>query len=107
MILSEALKKLLSGAFTIRYPKQKPVIPERFRGKHLWDEKMCIFCLLCEKQCPTSAIKIDRERKTYTVDLGNCIFCGRCEQVCPTNAVKLGKKYELAVLRKEHVVKRI
>jgi len=106
-ILAEAAKKLFSKPFTIRYPWQRPALPERFKGKHVWNEKLCIYCFQCQAHCPVKAISINKEKKTYTVDFGKCIFCGLCEQVCPTGAIILGKKYELAVRRKEDVVRRV
>jgi len=107
MIVLDVLKNLFSRAFTVKYPEKKPGLPERFKGKHIWEEKMCIYCFQCQAQCPTKAIHIDKEKKTYTVDLGRCIFCGLCEEVCPTGAIRLGKKYELAVTKKENVVKKL
>lgn len=107
-ILPEAIKRLVSKPATIQYPKRKPRIPDDFRGRHIYHKELCIFCRLCEINCPNDAIKVDREKKTWEVDLGKCIFCQVCQDVCPTKpkALKLGKAYELAGTRKgEFIIK--
>lgn len=105
-LLPETIKKLLSRPVTIQYPKTKPIIPENFRGRHIYDKGLCIFCRLCEINCPNDAIKVDREKKTWEVDLGKCIFCQVCEEVCPTRpkAVRLSKAYELAGAKKSEFI---
>ncbi len=102
------MKRLLTKPFTIEYPKRKPAIPENFRGRHVYDKKLCTFCGLCERNCPNDAIKVDPEKRTWEVDLGKCIFCQVCEEVCPTRpkAVRLGRAYELAGSEKKGFVLR-
>jgi len=106
-LLTEALRRIISKPFTIKYPKKKPEIADGFRGKHVWYERVCIFCLMCERSCPTGAITIDKEKKTYTIDFSKCIFCGRCEDVCPVGAINLTKRYEMATDDKESLKERL
>ncbi len=107
-VLPETIKRLLTKPFTIQYPKRKPRIPENFRGRHIYHKELCIFCRLCEINCPNDAIKVDKEKKTWEVDLGRCIFCQVCQEVCPTKpkAVKLSKAYELADSEKKNFILR-
>ena len=105
-VLAETIKKLVSKPFTIQYPKAKPKIPENFRGRHLYEKKLCIFCRLCERNCPNDAIRVDPGKRVWQVDLGKCIFCQVCEEVCPTGAVRLGKSYELAGVKKKEFILR-
>ncbi len=60
-------------------------LPLGYRGYIKIDEKKCIGCGLCEKICPTSAIKI-KEGKA-SVDYAKCTFCGLCVRYCPVKAV--------------------
>lgn len=108
-LIKEALKRLLSKPFTIKYPQEKPELPEGVRGKHIWKKEKCIFCLLCQNSCPTGAIAIDKEKKQYRVDLGKCIFCGRCQEVCPVpgKAIILGKEYELSAEKRENTIAKL
>ncbi|MEM5812233.1 MAG: 4Fe-4S binding protein [Candidatus Aenigmatarchaeota archaeon] len=107
-VLSESIKRLFRKPFTIKYPKQKPRLPPRFRGRLAWDKNKCIFCLQCQAACPVGVIKIDKERKTYEADLTKCLFCGRCQEVCPVpeKAVRLSQDFEMAKTRKEEIPER-
>ncbi len=100
--LPEVLKRIFSPAATIKYPRQKPRIYSRFRGKHVWDPEKCIFCLQCMLNCPTGAIMINKAKKEYWIDFGKCIYCGVCQEVCPVpgKAIRLGQDFEMAVARK-------
>ncbi len=50
------------------------------------DEKECIGCGACEKDCFLQAIKV-REKKAAV--LRDCFHCGHCVAVCPTGAVSM------------------
>lgn len=97
-LLGEALKRVFSRPSTGKYPKERPEIPEGFRGRIEWNPKTCIFCMMCAVNCPVNAISIDKEKKKWSIDIGKCIFCGRCHDVCPTKpkSVWNSKRYELA-----------
>lgn len=50
------------------------------------DEKKCVGCGACEKDCFFQAIKV-KEKKAAV--LGDCFHCGHCVAVCPTGAVSM------------------
>jgi formate hydrogenlyase subunit 6/NADH:ubiquinone oxidoreductase subunit I len=95
-LLGEILKRVVSKPSTRKYPKERPKIPEGFRGKVTWNKETCIFCMLCSLNCPANAIMIDREKKEWRIDHGRCVRCGRCEDLCPTKpkSVRLSRSYE-------------
>jgi formate hydrogenlyase subunit 6/NADH:ubiquinone oxidoreductase subunit I len=97
-LLPEALKRVFSKPSTRRYPKEKPKLPDGFRGRIEWSKATCIFCMACAINCPTNAITIQKEQKTWAIDIGKCIFCGRCHDVCPTKpkSVNNSERYELS-----------
>jgi formate hydrogenlyase subunit 6/NADH:ubiquinone oxidoreductase subunit I len=95
-LLPEVLKRIFTKPATFKYPEKKPEVPERLRGMTEWTKEKCIFCMLCQMNCPPQAISINKDKKEWSVDVGKCIFCGRCEDICPKNAIKLTKNYELA-----------
>jgi NADH-quinone oxidoreductase subunit I len=111
-------KHLGRHAITIQYPEERWKMPERSRGivvllsdKHT-GELNCTACMLCEKACPTGAIRIDaprdekkkRQLKQFIVDNGLCCFCGLCEESCNFCAIKLATKYEFSSESKEDLI---
>ena len=97
-LLPEALQRLFSRPSTRRYPKQRAPLAPGFRGKVEWKKETCTFCMLCAINCPTNAIVVNKEQKTWAIDVGKCIFCGKCHDVCPTKpkSVDNSDKFELA-----------
>lgn len=49
----------------------------------------CIYCGLCEKECPADALKVDRKAKSWEVDKDACISCGACVDKCPKECLEL------------------
>lgn len=99
-MLPRVLLTLFRRSATEGYPKKKPDLPPGFRGRPVHDHEKCIHCGLCEKYCPSGAIKVDKAKKTWTHDLGKCLFCAQCEEVCHEmvrkDAIKMSKEFELA-----------
>ncbi|MFX0181211.1 MAG: 4Fe-4S binding protein [Candidatus Hodarchaeota archaeon] len=52
------------------------------------DNKFCISCKRCEKECPKMAIKVVDEEGAV-VDEINCDGCGICATCCPTQAIDI------------------
>ncbi|WP_423222292.1 4Fe-4S binding protein [Candidatus Amarolinea aalborgensis] len=100
------------GLFTIQYPEEKRVIPERFRfiPMLLWDtekkEDRCTACGICAKVCPPQCIWIVRDKDEkgkpvtrpaeFYIDASICMSCGFCAEFCPFDAIKMNHDYELA-----------
>ncbi len=100
------------GLFTIQYPEEKRVIPERFRfiPMLLWDtekkEDRCTACGICAKVCPPQCIWIVRDKDEkgkpvtrpaeFYIDASICMSCAFCAEFCPFDAIKMNHDYELA-----------
>ena len=99
IFLPEALKSLLKRAFTRRYPKEKPVLPQGFRGKLIHYPDRCIYCGACARNCPSNCITVDAKKKVWSQDMGQCLFCGQCVETCreipKRDALAMGTDYEL------------
>lgn len=103
--LKEAIRALIKGPYTSKFP-YKPHKPfERFRGNPKYYETDCMGCTACVNVCPSDALsfedKVDKDRAkrvlTHRVDL--CVFCGQCEANCPTaGGIKLSRDFDLATL---------
>lgn len=63
---------------TYNYPRQKPVLPERFRGRPVIDGQPVNDFERILQSCPTGALSTGNDRK-LRLDMGLCIFCGECE----------------------------
>lgn len=105
-ILKEAVKALVSGPYTTKFPSEPHIPEERFRGKpHFYDDE-CIGCTACAEVCPSRAIDVvdaigDRKR-TLIHHSDHCIFCGQCEANCPTQkGIRLSHDFDLACFDRE------
>ena len=55
------------------------------------NEDECIGCKLCEKTCPSEAIKVTTDNKKATINTSLCHQCSNCQQVCPKSAIHYTK----------------
>ena len=112
------------GSFTVRYPEERRVPPEGYRGEHYLkrDENgrvKCVACFMCAAACPARCIHIEagptppdwKDREKYPVrfeiDLLRCIYCGMCEEACPVDAIALSRTFTIvAESRREKVYDR-
>jgi formate hydrogenlyase subunit 6/NADH:ubiquinone oxidoreductase subunit I len=100
-MLTSILKSLFSRPDTVKYPKGESPVPPGNRGKVVWDMQKCIYCRLCEKNCPTKAITTDKAGKTQSIKRLRCIQCRTCVDVCPTNTISMLTEYAKPVAHKE------
>jgi len=93
-------KSLFRGPATRRFPM---VIREPFpgtRGSLAFTKETCTVCTLCEKKCPTHAIKVDRKARLWTLDRHLCILCGACVEGCAKSSLRLDAHYFVPVSEK-------
>ncbi|MGQ9629307.1 MAG: 4Fe-4S dicluster domain-containing protein [bacterium] len=112
--LGEAIKAIVKGPYTIKFPKEPSIPFEAFRGKPEYDETECVGCGTCSQVCPAHAIDLVDEvsdgigTRKLTLHLDNCIFCGQCELNCITEkGIKLTNEYDLATLNRDELVESI
>ena len=93
---------------TVLYPRERLVLPSRYRGKHALSFTKCIGCSQCVEICPNECMfmkkiedpalgKIERPG----VDYARCLFCGLCVDICPTDAIIETGEYELSSYDRE------
>jgi len=110
--LKEAIRAVVLGPYTTRFPAEPSPAAEAYRGEGQFDEKECVGCGACVEVCPADAIEmVDHVRRYPPVRSivrhhDECIFCGQCEVQCTTEkGVHLTSEYELSCLdRKQCVV---
>ena len=108
-LFGSVVKNLFKHKSTRKFPKEHARVPATYRGRHIHYNDRCIYCGMCAKTCPSSAIKVDAKRKTWEVDLGKCLFCQQCEETCrlvpKKDAIKLTRTFDMASNKKDFVWK--
>jgi NADH-quinone oxidoreductase chain I len=102
--LLTSIRNSLRKPVTEIYPTKKFSPPQRYRGRHIFFDELCIGCSLCAKVCPNNTIvMLERAEQTDPklkhrpiIDLNRCIFCGYCAEVCPAKCLFMGRGYEMA-----------
>lgn len=103
MRLGSMLRQVLSSLFkkpaTVCYPFEKLDMPEKMRGKLKFNAGACIGCKMCERDCPSGAIKITKvgeKQFEAEIRLDKCIYCAQCVDTCLKKALEFTQDIELA-----------
>jgi len=91
-LLPELWRTLVARPVTVRFPFVPLEAPLAFRGKVVIDARLCKGCGLCVRDCPASALELEREgRERFRLIhyRDRCAYCGQCEDDCPTGAIRL------------------
>ncbi|MGE5581289.1 MAG: 4Fe-4S dicluster domain-containing protein [Bacillota bacterium] len=99
-IFPEVFASLGKPPATVKYPFEKAVVPEDFRGRIAFNSQNCIGCKMCMRDCPAKAINIEKvgEDKVFKANfsLDHCIYCAQCVDSCPRKALSITPQFELA-----------
>lgn len=74
---------------TRMYPKVVREPYERTRGRLFNKIEDCIYCGICQRECPADAIIVDRNKTTWELNAFRCITCNQCVQKCPKKCLSL------------------
>ena len=95
MALAGFNKTVLSNLFST--PKTRKVekeYPAGTRGHVENDMDLCILCGLCSIKCPTHAITVDKNEKTWSIRPMSCIQCRCCVDNCPKKSLSMGLRFQ-------------
>ena len=95
--LKEAVICLRAGRVTLPYPAQTRPVPEKFRGRPIFDAAKCVGCAGCANNCPAREIlvvDVCQEIRILQYLGRRCTYCGRCADVCPEKAITMSKEFE-------------
>lgn len=88
------LRSLFKKPETVLYPVETRPQPNDLKGHIEIDISKCILCQICEKRCPTGAITVDKENKTWTINRFDCIQCRTCIRDCPHGCLTMLPDYQ-------------
>ena len=88
---STVLHNLFSKPKTRKVEKE---YPEGTRGHVENDMDLCILCGLCSIKCPTHAITVDKNEKTWSIRPMSCIQCRCCVDNCPKKSLSMGLRFQ-------------
>jgi len=101
--LKEAIRALIKGPYTSKFPHQPHTPYERFRGRPEFHEEDCIGCGACFQVCPAKAIEMQdkKDKRILSVHWDICICCGQCQANCLTaKGIILSREFDLATTEK-------
>lgn len=94
------LISLFKKPATLMYPFKQRTVYKNTRGSIVIDIPNCIYCGICAKRCPTSAIVVDKSVKKWEITRTKCIACLNCVDVCPKKCLSNKNSYSPVVTQK-------
>ena len=85
---------------TVLYPIQSKPQPKGLKGHIVIDVDRCIVCGMCDRNCSTDCISVDRKARTWSINPFACVQCGYCVTVCPKDCLKMDPNYFPAATEK-------
>ncbi|MCP4021832.1 MAG: NADH-quinone oxidoreductase subunit NuoB [Desulfobacteraceae bacterium] len=100
-MLNTLKNRFEQGYRTCNYPKEKPAVFGRYRGKPVIKENVSGDVVqLCSNACPQNAIVVEEKK----INMGRCVFCGTCEEVSNGEFVTFTGDFEISTSEKEHLL---
>ena len=100
-MLGNIFKNMVSKPATRMYPAEKREAYKDARGQIGIDVDKCIFCGICSKKCPSIALTVNKNEKSWEIDHFKCIICGVCTEVCPKKCISTEANYKSSAYVKE------
>lgn len=85
---------------TVQYPFEKKPQPEGLKGHIVIDVDSCILCGMCDRNCSTNCISVNKSEHYWEINPYQCIQCGYCITVCPKKCLSMNPDYSAAAPEK-------
>ena len=102
--LKEAIRALIKGPYTSKFPYKLHIPFESFRGKPYFHGDDCIGCAACVNVCPAGALSYNdvesngAYKRTLKINWDICIECGQCNLNClTTKGIILSNEFDISV----------
>jgi len=112
--LIEAIRALVKGPYTTRFPFEGHTPEKRFRGKPEYNKDGCVGCGACYEVCPACCIELKDDisgnpaMRTLELHYDSCIFCGQCQASCITQeGIKLSNKFDIALFDRRDAIESV
>ncbi len=93
------------GYQTGKFPRARPVMPDRFQGLPCLDNSRCRKdCSACVELCPSEAIS--KTDDGIVLDIGKCLFCGKCASLCPEGVINFSSEHDLATFKRDDLLRK-
>jgi formate hydrogenlyase subunit 6/NADH:ubiquinone oxidoreductase subunit I len=92
-MVKTALKTVVQRPVTILYPAQAAKKTPISRGHVTIDASQCISCGICQRKCPSQALFISKEEKTWQIDRLRCVVCNSCVDTCPVKCLIMDTQF--------------
>lgn len=88
-IFKTVLSSLFKKEATLAYPVKPKVNDPLVRGHVAIEIENCIYCSMCQRKCPTGAISVKKDEKSWSIERFDCIQCGSCVESCPKKCLHM------------------
>lgn len=96
-MLNTLKNRFEQGYRTCSYPKEKPAVFSRYRGKPvIKPQAPAEIIAACVAACPQDAIDGDKKM----IDMGRCVFCGTCERISKGEFISFTGDFEISTAEK-------
>jgi len=104
-MLGSIFKNLTTKPATRNYPFSTREMSKTTRGCISGiDSDACIYCGICQRKCPSDAIKVDKANRTWELETFRCIVCGECVTACPKKCIYMDNKHATSSTKKDIIV---
>lgn len=98
-LTTTVIKSFFRKPYTTKYPFAPAVFPKGSRGHIAIDIDKCIYCSICARRCPTFALKVDKNERSWSIERLKCITCNLCVDVCPKKCLSMEQGHSAAVVK--------
>ena len=98
-LLPNIVEALFSKPETIAYPAVSHILSDNYRGSVRIYAENCVGCSLCVRDCPATALVLEKNSKNNFLLIhyqDQCTSCGQCEMSCKFNSIYLDNSYKEA-----------
>jgi formate hydrogenlyase subunit 6/NADH:ubiquinone oxidoreductase subunit I len=99
-MIGNVMSNMVTKPATRKYPFVKRPSFSRTRGHIEIDIDKCIFCGMCSRKCPSTALTVNKAEKSWEIDPFKCIICNECVGVCPKKCIIGCEEYTTSALEK-------